>query len=273
MTNELWALGQYERIAALVQDMGPELVAAAGVGPGQRVLDVAAGTGNATLPAAAAGADVIATDITPELLTVGERAARAHGLDVRWQHADAQQLPFADGEFDVVLSCIGAMFAPDHRATARELLRVVRPGGVVAVANWTPDGTAGRFFRLLVRYAPEAPDGPAPTAWGDPRYVAELLGAEVTSARRRVRLRFDGPPEDLVAYYKRWFGPVIATYAGLDAERAAELDREMCELFAAEDRGHPGGPSRYELEYLLAVARPAMTSDGRAAIARGAAPA
>jgi ubiquinone/menaquinone biosynthesis C-methylase UbiE len=118
MTNGIWALGDYGRIAPLV-NMGPELVAAAGVGPGRRVLDVGAGTGNAALAAAEAGAEVVATDVTPELLSAGERLARERGLAVRWQYADAHDLPFADGEFDVVLSCIGAMFAPDqprHRA-------------------------------------------------------------------------------------------------------------------------------------------------------------
>ena len=173
--HSFWALGDYDRIAELVADLGTEVVAAAGVGPGMRVLDVGAGTGNAALPAAAAGADVVATDITPELLAVGERHARDRGLGVRWQVADAQALPFADGEFDVVLSCIGAMFAPDHATTARELLRVCRPGGTVVMANWTPGGGVGRFFRLLGRYGPPQADGPSPTAWGDPRHVAALF--------------------------------------------------------------------------------------------------
>ena len=154
--------------------MGPALVRAAGVAPGQRVLDVGAGTGNATLPAAAAGAHVVGTDVAPELMAIGERAAKDQGLSVTWQVADAQDLPFPDATFDVVLSAVGAMFAPDHERTARELLRVCRPGGTIAMANWTPDGEVGRFFAILARYAPPAP-GPPPTAWGDPATVARLL--------------------------------------------------------------------------------------------------
>ena len=251
-TANFWALGDYDRIAALVADLGTEVVAAAGVGPGMRVLDVGAGTGNAALPAAATGAEVVATDVTPELLDVGERHAREHGLTLRWEVADAQALPFADGEFDAVLSCIGAMFAPDHAATARELLRVCRPGGTVVMANWTPGGGVGRFFRLLDRYGPPSGDAPPPTAWGDPGYVTALFeGAEVHTEPRMLRLRFTGPPAEITAYYRRHFPPVIVTFAGLDPDRAAALERELTDLYAAEDTSSPGDPPCYELEYLL----------------------
>lgn len=250
-TQNVWALGDYDRIAALLVDMGPDLVEAAGVRPGHRVLDVGAGTGNAALAAAAVGADVTATDITPELLEAGERASRERGLAIRWQYADAQDLPFADGQFDVVLSCIGAMFAPDHEATARELLRVCRPGGTVAMANWTPDGAVGAFFALLARYAERPPAGPPPTAWGDPAHLLELFGDRLVSVTpRTVRLRFTGPPEEITAYYRRHFGPVVATFAGLDDGGAAALERDLVAFFAAEDRGGPDGPRRYELPYV-----------------------
>jgi SAM-dependent methyltransferase len=235
---DFWTLGDYSRIAELIAAMGPALVHAAGVAPGQRVLDVGAGTGNATLPAAAAGAQVVGTDIAPELMAVGERAARARDLAVDWRVADAQALPFPDGAFDVVLSVVGAMFAPDHEATARELLRVCRPGGTIAMANWTPEGEVGRFFRILARYGPPHP-GPAPTAWGDPATVARLLApATVTTTRSHVRLAFTGPPAELVAYYRRYFPPLVA----LDADD--RLDAELVELYE-------GG---YDLEYLTVLA-------------------
>ena len=253
-----WALGDYDRVAALITEMGRAVVAAAGVRAGQRVLDVGAGTGNAALPAAATGAEVTATDITPELLAVGERAAADRGLAITWRLADAQDLPFEDGHFDVVLSTVGAMFAPDQRATARELLRVCRPGGVVALGNWTPDGAAGRFFQVLNRFLP-APDpdaGPPPTAWGIPEHVTELLaGADVRTERRALEIDFTGPPEQLCDYYRQHFAPVIAIRSGLDADRAAQLDRDLLALFTAEDAGPPGGPSRYRYEYLLVLAR------------------
>ena len=133
---------------------------------------------------------MVATDLTAELLAVGERHARERGLTLRWEVADAQALPFADGEFDAVLSSIGAIFAPDHAATARELLRVCRPGGIVVMANWTPDGGVGRFFELLGRYEPAGDDdGPSPLAWGVPVHVTALLeGADVQTEPRRLRL-------------------------------------------------------------------------------------
>ncbi len=164
-------------------------------------------------------------------------------MDVAWQVADARRLPFPDGAFDVVLSAVGAMFAPDHAATARELLRVCRPGGTVAMANWTPDGEVGRYFAVRDRYAP-AP-GPTPTAWGDPAYATRLLApAAVTTRRSHVRLAFTGTPAELVAYYRAHFPPVITTFAALDNAQAAALGAELVALFE-------GG---YELEYLMALA-------------------
>ncbi|HSU10730.1 MAG TPA: class I SAM-dependent methyltransferase [Pseudonocardia sp.] len=248
----MWALGDYDRIGALIAEQGRAVVAAAELGPGMRVLDVGAGSGYASLPAAATGADVVATDVTPELLEIGKRHARERGLTLRWQVADAEELPFADGEFDAVISCIGAMFAPDQPAAARELLRVCRAGGTVTMANWTPDGAAGRFFRLLSRYHPAAGDGPPPVAWGDPEHVTALLhGAEVCVEPRRVPVGFSGPPDALAAHYLRYFPPLVATVGELDAARTAQLRRELVEFFA----GLEAGPAGYGYEYLLVTAR------------------
>ncbi len=283
-TQDMWALGDYDRIADLLADMGRAVVAAAEIGPGMRVLDIGSGTGNAALPAAAAGADVVATDVTPALLEIGEHRAHDRGLTVRWEQADAQALPFADGEFDAVLSCIGAIFAPDQAVTGRELLRVCRPGGIVVMANWTPDGGAGRFFRLLSRYEPPGvDDGPLPTAWGVPAHATALLeGADVRTELRRVRLGFTGSAEELAAYYRRHFPPVVAAMAGLDAARADQLERDLAAFFATEAKGGgasrrasgpmppesqplgaengapAGAPPSYELEYLLVRARVPM---------------
>lgn len=250
--QQMWALGDYDRIGALIAEQGRALVATAGIGPGMRVLDVGAGSGYATLPAAETGAEVVACDLTPELLAVGERHARDRGLAVRWEVADAQALPFGNGEFDVVLSCIGAMFASDQAAAARELLRVCRPGGAVVMANWAPDGAIGRFFDLVHRYATPADEGPSPLAWGDPEHVTALLhGAEVHTEPRRVRVDHPGPPEALAAHYLRYFPPLVATIADLDDAHADRLERDLAAFFAALDTGPPGGPMCVEYEYLL----------------------
>src|SRR5919109_821451 len=146
-TRAAWALGDYHRFAKeTVWERGAELVEACGIRAVQRVLDVAAGTGNTAIRAAEAGADVVASDLTPENFDAGRSEARARGVELEWVEADAQALPFADGEFDVVTSCLGAMFAPDHRKVADELLRVCRPGGTIGMINFTPEGLGGEFF-------------------------------------------------------------------------------------------------------------------------------
>jgi SAM-dependent methyltransferase len=246
-----WALGDYDRFArALVWDFGPELVTACGIGPGQRVLDVAAGTGNVALRAAAAGASVVACDLTPESLAAGERKAR--GLDIAWVRADAQALPFADGEFDAVASAVGVIFAPDHRAAAGELLRVCRPGGTIGMINFRPGGVAERFFAAL---APYAPDGPSPLPWGDEASVHELLGAQASLelTRRTYVERVPGGPEGYCDFYRETFGPVIALRAA--ADDPAALDRDLLTFATAANHGAPGGPAEITYEYLLVVAR------------------
>ena len=179
----MWALGDYHRFAtATVWELGPQLVAACGISPGQRVLDVAAGSGNVAIRAALAGACVVASDVTPENFDAGRRAAREAGVDLEWIEGDAQALPFGDAEFDVVTSCFGAMFAPDHDATARELLRVCRPGGVIGMMNFTPAGAGGDFFRVLGSFAPAPPpDARPPLSWGTEEYVRKLFGDRVRS--------------------------------------------------------------------------------------------
>lgn len=241
-TRSFWSTGDYDAVAQVIADLGPALVRAAGVRPGDRVLDVGAGTGNATLPAARAGGLVTALDPTPELMAVGADRARAEGLPITWETGVAEALPFDDAAFDVVLSCVGAMFAPDHAGTARELLRVCRAGGVLAMANWTPDGAAGRFFDLLGRYGAPAAD-PAPTAWGDPGHVRDLLAdgcAALSVHERDLVLTFDGDSEQLAELYRQSFAPVLVTEAALDPGRRPGLRRDLVDLLRAaeSDAGH-----------------------------------
>src|ERR671915_2107162 len=178
---KMWASGDYaSMVETFLLPLGPRLVEACGIEPGMRVLDVAAGTGNASIPAAERGARVTASDLTPELLEAGRRRAEAAGLELDWVEADAEQLPFADGSFDVVMSSIGAMFAPQHQAVADELVRVCRPGGTVGMLNWTPEGMIGALFRTMGPFAPPPPPGAQPPPlWGSEEHVRELFGDRV----------------------------------------------------------------------------------------------
>jgi len=255
----VWGLGDYHRFAkATVWNLGPLLVRACGIGPGQRVLDVAAGSGNVALRAAEAGADVVASDLTPENLAAGRVEARALGLELGWVQADVQELPFGDSEFDVVTSSFGAMFAPDHGAAAREMLRVCRPGGVVGMLTFTPEGLAGRFFGLVAPYLPPPPEGALPPLlWGDESHVRELFGDDVSalSLTRDTYAEHASSPEAWVELYTTTFGPIVAIEQSRseNPERVAAFDREFLD-FARKSTGR-GGAAEYEFEYLLIVAR------------------
>ena len=256
----MWALGDYPALAGdIVGGLGPVLVRGCQIRPGDRVLDVAAGSGNAAIPAARAGASVVASDLTPELLEAGRREAARQGAELEWRQADAEDLPFADGEFDTVLSCLGVMFTPYHQASADELVRVCRPGGTIGLLNWTPEGFIGQMFATMKPYAPPPPPGAQPPPlWGREDHVRSLLGDRVTDARatrQTVRVSLFGRPEDFRDYFKARYGPTIAVYRGLadDPQRAAALDTELAELARRHDRGT--GRTVMEWEYLLFTAR------------------
>jgi ubiquinone/menaquinone biosynthesis C-methylase UbiE len=254
----IWAAGDYHRFAtATVWELGPQLVEACGISAGQRVLDVAAGTGNVAIRAALAGARVVASDLAPENFDAGRRAARAAGVDLEWVEGDAQSLPFGDAEFDAVTSCFGAMFAPDHAATARELLRVCRPGGVVGMMNFTADGAGGDFFRVLGSFAPPPPpDAGLPLAWGSEEYVRSLFADGVRSlqATRRQYCERAASTREYYELFKQAFGPMIAVHASLDERGGRELDRAFLEFVERWNRGE-GGRVRIPYDYLLVVAR------------------
>jgi ubiquinone/menaquinone biosynthesis C-methylase UbiE len=258
----MWALGDYHRFAtATVWGLGPVLVEACGISAGQRVLDVAAGTGNVAIRAAEAGADVVASDLTPENFEAGRREARSRGVELDWMEADAEALPFGDGEFDVVSSAVGAIFAPDHQAVADEMLRVCRPGGTIGMINFTPEGLAAEFFELFGRYAPPPPAGALPPVlWGSEQHVRELFGDRLASldmARGQYVERITGDPGAYCQFFEQTFGPVVGLRASLAAEpdRLAAMDRDFLEFATRSNHGPPGGPVEYPYEYLLVVAR------------------
>jgi SAM-dependent methyltransferase len=254
----MWASGDYpSMVETFLLPLGPRLVDACGIEPGMKVLDVAAGTGNASLPAAEAGADVTASDLTPELLEAGRERAEAAGLTLEWTPADAENLPFADESFDVVMSSIGAMFAPQHRKVADELVRVCRPGGTIGLLSWTPEGQIGALFRTMGPFMPPPPPGAQPPPlWGSEEHLAGLFGDRVdfgTLERDVLVIDAFDTPSDYAEHFKGRYGPTIAALANARKNgREAELEEALDRFNEEWNRGRPDD-ARFEMEYLLAV--------------------
>jgi ubiquinone/menaquinone biosynthesis C-methylase UbiE len=225
-----WAAGDFDAIAGFIWEVGGVAAQAAGCGPGDRVLDIAAGTGNAAVQAAQRGADVVASDLTPELFEAGRRRARDAGVELDWVEADAEALPFEDASFDVALSTFGIMFAPRQSVAAAELARVVRPGGRIALCSWEPSGFIGEMFQTVASFVPPPPpiEGP-PVRWGLEQGAHELLddAFEIRCERRVLYQRYDGPVEAMTDYFMANFGPMVM------ARRALEPQGRWDEFVAA----------------------------------------
>src|SRR5918999_1532291 len=209
---KMWASGDYpSMVDTFLLPLGPRLVEASGIGSGMRVLDVAAGTGNASIPAAERGASVTASDLTPELLEAGRPRAEAQGLELEWVEADAENLPFDDGSFDVVMSSIGAMFAPQHQRVADELVRVCKPGGTVGLLSWTPEGMIGALFKTMGPFMPPPPPGAQPPPlWGSEQHMYELFGGRVefrTLERDVLEVTAFQDPQGWGEHFKELYGP------------------------------------------------------------------
>jgi SAM-dependent methyltransferase len=259
--RELWALGDYHRVAIdLLWEFGRELVEACGIYSGQRVLDVAAGTGNVAIRAAGRGAHVVASDLTPENFEAGRHEARAHGVELEWVEADAEALPFDDGAFDVVTSSAGAIFAPGHQAVADQLVRVCRPGGTIGMTAFVPAGLTRDLFEIIERYSPPAPpDSLSPLLWGSEEHVRELFGDRVESlelTRKKLLMERFADPLDLRRFMRANHPLFVGLYDQLTDERCvATADRDLAEAAIRWNRGGSEGPAIYEIEYLLIVAR------------------
>ena len=250
----IWSAGDYRTIGGLLAPVGEVVARTAAIEPGMKVLDVAAGSGNVAIPAAQAGADVTGLDLTPALLEIARERAQAAGVTVEWVEGDAEALPFEDESFDRVVSSFGVMFAPRHRIAAAELARVCRSGGRVVLANWTPDGFAGRFFQLTAEHLPPPPPGTlAPPLWGDERYVRTLLGGQLLLDQEvhTFDLRF-GSVDDAVGEYDRAFGPFQMARTILDEDAYAALLADFRALVAELDVGD--GETVIPARYLLTVA-------------------
>ncbi len=249
-----WAAGDYDGIADYIWSVGSDTVARVGVSDGDSVLDVACGTGNATIPAAAAGAAATGLDITPELLDHARRRAADAGVEIEWVEGDAEDLPFADGSFDAVTSTFGCMFAPDHRRAAREIARVLKPGGRIGLVAWTPDGSIGQFFVRMSAYAPPPPEGfQPPPLWGARDHVTELFRDTGVTPRfedASVMLEFDSP-EAAAEEYEAKFGPLVMLKEALDPEAWSEVHEELLSYY--DSYSDDGGAVRLDAPYLITL--------------------
>lgn len=250
-----WSAGDYDEIASRIWAVGGDLVERVAVAAGERVLDVACGTGNAAIPAAAAGARVSGLDITPELFKAGRRRAAEAKVEIEWVEGDAEELPFEDGSFDVVLSTFGCMFAPRHEVTAAEIARVLRPGGRLGIASWRPDGAIGEFFRTIGAHAPPPPAGfQPPPLWGAPEHVERLFDGTPVELRfepAAAHFRFESIDEAVEEYGSK-FGPIVVLRAAFEPEgRWPALRDDLAALFERVNCAEGG--LEFEFEYLIAL--------------------
>lgn len=245
-----WASGDYAVIGTTLQIVGEQLAEACDLRFDERVLDVAAGNGNATLAAARRGCRVTSTDYVASLLERGAERARAERFEVSFQTADVEALPFGDGSFDAVISTFGVMFAPDHAKSAAEMARVCRPGGRIALANWTPEGFIGQLFKTLGRQLPPPAGVQSPSLWGVENHLEFLFGdkaSNIAAARKHFNFRYRSAAH-FIEVFRTWYGPVHKAFAALPAQKAEVLRIELTDLLDSMNKAAPGSlvvPSEY----------------------------
>jgi ubiquinone/menaquinone biosynthesis C-methylase UbiE len=252
--RDTWSSGDFAIIGVTLQIVGETLAEAVDVRAGERVLDVAAGNGTATLAAAHRFAQVVSTDFVPALLEKGARRAAAEDLAIEFKVADAENLPFDDASFDVVLSTFGAMFTPEHGRSAREMLRVLRPGGRIGLANWTPEGFIGQLFKVVGKYLPPAAGLESPALWGTEPHIVQLFGsqaADIRTVRRNFNFRYRSAAH-WVQVFRDYYGPTHKAFAALDGNRRASLEEDVVALL---ERHNTAGPKSLVVpgEYLEVV--------------------
>ena len=250
-----WMSGDFDKIAQIIEPSAVEFIERLALKPGTRVLDVACGSGNLSIPAARAGAIVTGIDIAPNLLETARERALAEGLDIKFDEGDAEQLPYADASFDVVVTMFGAMFAPQPDRTTAELLRVCRPGGRIAMANWTATGFIGQMFKTTAAHVPP-PNFPSPLLWGNSATVRERLQKDVAEIKLTPHLtsfRLPMSPEQTVDYFRAWYGPTLRAFAALDKDGQSALHRDLTRLWS-ENNEATDGTTDVDSEYLEVVA-------------------
>jgi ubiquinone/menaquinone biosynthesis C-methylase UbiE len=247
-----WMAGDFGQIARHTEEVAEQFIQRIGIPGGARVLDVACGTGNTALPAAKAGAEVTAVDIATNLLEQARQRAAAERLNIKFQEGDAEELPFPDHSFDRVVTMFGAMFAPRPDLVASELLRVCKPGGEIAMANWTPRGFVGKQFQLMAKNVPPPPGIPAPVLWGDEEVVRQRFAdkvARLTLTPRKMQFRYPFGPKDVVQFFRQYFGPTQTAFSRLDEAGRASLAAQLEAHWTAHNQA-TDGTTMVEGEYL-----------------------
>jgi ubiquinone/menaquinone biosynthesis C-methylase UbiE len=252
----MWIAGDFGQIAKSIEHGAVEFVGRLNLKPGMKVLDVATGTGNLAIPAAKTGADVTGIDIAPNLIEQAIERAKAEGVEAKFEVGDAEALPYEDNTFDVVMTMFGAMFAPRPDVTAAELIRVTKPGGLIAMANWTPEGFAGQMFKTNAKHVPPPPGMSSPVQWGTEDIVRERLSAGVSDlklTRRPIMFHYDFGPADVVEYFRTYFGPTQKAFETLDENGQAALRADLEELWNSKNQSTDGSTD-VESEYLEVLA-------------------
>lgn len=250
-----WAAGDFSRVASRIVFSAEQLAESADLQAGWKVLDVATGSGNAAIAAARRGCEVTGLDYVPALLERGRTRAAAEQFDIKFVEGDAENLPFPDASFDAVLSIYGCMFAPDHKKTARELTRVCKPKGRIAIACWTPTGFAGEMFRIVGAYMPPNPALTPPAKWGDEAYLLSLFGDTVKSINTTVRqaiFRFRSA-DDYIGFFRTYFGPTIKAFEAIPPDRQGALARDLTAAIHQFDRNKGAGSVAIVSDYLEAI--------------------
>jgi SAM-dependent methyltransferase len=251
-----WMAGDFGQIAETYAPGAAEFVNRLNLRPGERVLDVACGSGNLTIPAARSGASVIGQDIASNLLEQGRARAKAEGLTIQFDENDAEALPYEDAVFDTVMTMFGAMFTPRPDVTVAELARACRPGGRIAMANWTPGGFIGQMFKIVGKYVPSAPGMPSPLLWGDEAIVAERFNGSVADlhlTRRSITFNFPFTPAEVVESFRHYYGPTVKAFGALDEKGQVALRQELEQHWSAHNQSR-NGVTRVESEYLEVLA-------------------
>ena len=251
-----WMSGNYGHFARYLEPSALEFLARISVQAGTRMLDVACGAGQISIPAARAGARVTGVDIATNSIEQARARAQAEGLDARFDEGDAEMLPYEDASFDLVVSLFGAMFAPRPERVAAELVRVCRPGGRIVMGNWTPGGFIGQMFKTIGRHVPPPPLMPSPLLWGDEATVRERLSdgvAELRLTRRQYPFYYPFPASEVVEHFRTYYGPTNRTFAALDDAGQAAFRRDLEQLWT-EHNSATDGTTRVESEYLEVVA-------------------